>query len=482
MKTSVHSNKIFLGIAMALVTMLSFHNSTAQSGSGGGSSVPAPELVFQNPVLTSGTEKTEGAVYRFTNVTTNVDAELKMRKFSHSTIEIEHIDQPDAGWAKAFQPKFGIAGSIAPNEDWYIDFEMTFFKAGTSEKKIMPNIAVTALDIDGSANNIVEYVIYDKPGSVSYSPVTYLTSTPMGDLGQHLMCGQCSVTSALVNCSNCSGSGLNSGSECGSCRGSGKRHGQCGHAYTGPTGSLVSGSLEEFNGIDTSGTQVMVTYKYQNKETIRFRYGGRSGPDGGWGIRQNSSWFREFSLAPPATLPVSLVKFTAMLDKQTAIINWATAYEENVSHFEIERSTDGKTYTRIATAFSLGTSNYTYKDVNVGSPTGLIYYRLRSVDNTKESSLSQVRVIRLGKEQEAIALTTYPNPAIDFVRVSLPNEWQNRPVSLELFTASGIKVQSQQIKSASQTETMQVSKASRGMYIIKASCEGQTAQQRILKN
>ncbi|HZH94591.1 MAG TPA: T9SS type A sorting domain-containing protein, partial [Flavisolibacter sp.] len=105
-----------------------------------------------------------------------------------------------------------------------------------------------------------------------------------------------------------------------------------------------------------------------------------------------------------------------------------------------------------------------------------------SVDNTQESSLSQVRVIRLGKEQEAIALTTYPNPAIDFVRVNLPNEWQNKLVSLELFTASGIKVQSQQIKSASQTEAMQLSKVSKGMYFVKASCEGQTAQQKILKN
>jgi hypothetical protein len=181
MKTSVHSNKIFLAIAMALVTMLSFHNSSAQS-SGGGTGARAPELVFQNPVLTSGTEKTEGAVYRFSNVVTNVDAELKLKKFSHPNIEIEHIDQPDAGWAKAFQPKFGIAGSIAPNEDWYIDFELTFYQAGTTEKKVMPNIAVTALDIDGSSNNIVEYVIYDKPGSVSYSPVTYLTSTPMGEL------------------------------------------------------------------------------------------------------------------------------------------------------------------------------------------------------------------------------------------------------------------------------------------------------------
>ncbi len=40
----------------------------------------APELSFSNPVLISGTDNKQGAVYRFSNVTTGVDAELKLKK------------------------------------------------------------------------------------------------------------------------------------------------------------------------------------------------------------------------------------------------------------------------------------------------------------------------------------------------------------------------------------------------------------------
>ena len=40
---------------------------------------PAPELVFMNPVLKSGTANKEGAIYRFSNVTEGIDAEVKLK-------------------------------------------------------------------------------------------------------------------------------------------------------------------------------------------------------------------------------------------------------------------------------------------------------------------------------------------------------------------------------------------------------------------
>lgn len=40
-----------------------------------------PELIFQNPVLVNGTANQQGAVYRFSNVTAGVDAEVKLKNF-----------------------------------------------------------------------------------------------------------------------------------------------------------------------------------------------------------------------------------------------------------------------------------------------------------------------------------------------------------------------------------------------------------------
>jgi hypothetical protein len=45
------------------------------------------------------------------------------------------IDAADMGWTKAFQPQLGIAGNVPVNQDWWMDFEMRFYNAGTSDKK-----------------------------------------------------------------------------------------------------------------------------------------------------------------------------------------------------------------------------------------------------------------------------------------------------------------------------------------------------------
>lgn len=491
MKTFVHS-KIFiatLSIAMFFVTSLSAQSGSgggSGSGSGSGSTTPSPELVFKNPVLKSGTANKEGAVYRFANVTTGVDAEVKLRKFSRNDIVMASIDLAGMGWDKAFQPQFGLPGLVLPWQHWFIDFEMTFYKAGTNDKQKMQKFDLTALDVDGDGNSVYEYVTYDNPYSTTYSTVSYLTNSLVGALGQAFQCGQCSITSILVPCSNCGGDGLNGNDECGNCEGSGKLHDQCDHAYTAGTGNTVNGPVENFLNIDTLATQVMATYQYRNTDKIRFRYGGRSRnlSSNGSGIRLNSTWFRQFSLAPMIPLPVKLSSFTATYKGADVQLNWTSELEESFSHYVIQRSTDGKEFTDLAVVMPMGGSRgqYNYKDRNVTSSNGSVYYRILMVDQTKESRSSDVRVVRLGKEAQSITLATYPNPVTDQVRVTLPASWQGKRVTLELYNSNGVLVQNTQYGNASQTETMQVGKVARGMYVVKAVCEGETAQQRIVKN
>lgn len=488
MKTTVHS-KIF--IATLTIAMFFVNSLSAQSGSGGGSgsgstTTAAPELVFQNPVLKSGTALKEGAVYRFANVTTGVDAEVKLRKFSRNDIVMSSIDLAGMGWDKAFQPQFGLAGWVQPWQHWYVDFEMTFFKAGTNDKQKMQKFDLTALDVDGDGNSVYEYVTYDNPYSTTYSTVSYLTNSLVGSLGQAFACGECGISSILVACSNCGGDGLNSNSECGNCQGSGKLHDQCDHAYTAGTGATVNGPVENFFNIDTLATQVMATYQYRNTDRIRFRYGGRSKnlASYGSGIRLNSTWFRQFSLAPMMPLPVKLSSFTATYKGADVQLNWVSELEENLSHYVVQKSTDGKEFTDLAVVMTMGGTRgqYNYKDRNVTSSNGTVYYRILMVDQTKESRSTDVRVVRLGKEAQSLTLATYPNPVNDQVRITLPASWQGKRVNLEMYNSNGVLVQNTQFGNASQTETMQISKVARGMYVVKAVCEGETAQQRIVKN
>src|SRR3978361_109787 len=102
MKTSVRL-KLKSGLVLAIFFCL-FAQAHAQT--------VVPELVFKNPVLVSGTALKEGAVYRFPNVATGIDATITLAKFSSPAIVMNTIDNTANGWDKAFQPEFGIPGQV----------------------------------------------------------------------------------------------------------------------------------------------------------------------------------------------------------------------------------------------------------------------------------------------------------------------------------------------------------------------------------
>ena len=433
MKTSLLNKTLIFGMLLAAFFISPF--AQAQEA--------APELVFINPVLVSGTDNTQGAIYRFPNVISGIDAEVKLKKFSRPDIVMTTIDNSTFGWDKAFQPQFGLPGLVQPYQHWYIDFEMTFYIAGTHDKKKVKRFDITSLDVDGDGNSISEYITVEKPSSISYSTVTYLAD----------------------------GIDLDVDDEDGT---------------TG--GNNVNGPIDNFINIDTTATQVMTTYSYLDKDGFKFRIGGKSSSlsSNGSGVRLNSMWFRSFSLAPLGTLPVKLTAFTAAYDKNDVTLNWETAQEENFSHFVVERSSDGKSFSEITTLFPAngkGKAIYIYNDKNVNNANGIYYYRIKSVDKTKETSFSSVRVVKFSKNsQSALSLSTYPNPVANQLKVTLPGLWLNKAVVLELFNTQGICVQTIKHSNASQTEMLQLGNLYKGMYIVKASCDKETIHQQIIKN
>ncbi len=191
--------------------------------------------------------------------------------------------------------------------------------------------------------------------------------------------------------------------------------------------------------------------------------------------------------ASNAILPVKLVSFTAMLIADKVDLKWTTASEKEVSHFSIEKSVDGKNYTETGVMFAVGntseTINYSFTDKNIdASQQGVIYYRLRSVDTDGKSELSQVRSIRIGKKSEqTISILTYPNPVSSELRVTIPTNWQGKKVSYELLNNNGQVAMKTIAGAGSQTETMQVNSLAPGFYIVKVTCNGETAQQKIIK-
>jgi hypothetical protein len=96
--------------------------------------------------------------------------------------------------------------------------------------------------------------------------------------------------------------------------------------------------------------------------------------------------------------------------------------------------------------------------------------------------LSEVRIIRTSKEAGKMAITAFPNPVVNELRITIPSEWQGKEVRFSFYSQSGIELKSVRTSNSSQTETLQVNDLLKGMYILKASCGTESAQQKVLKN
>lgn len=131
----------------------------------------------------------------------------------------------------------------------------------------------------------------------------------------------------------------------------------------------------------------------------------------------NVTTFATFTLGDRTNpLPVHLVAFDAKRLANNTLVTWATADETNSAGFEVQVSSDGKTYRKLAFVASYSaTSNqyqtYSYTDTEAGK-SGLRYYRLRQIDVDGTSAYSPVKVVSFATIAAGTTLVNiYPNPS-----------------------------------------------------------------------
>ncbi|GAA3979908.1 hypothetical protein GCM10022407_26420 [Hymenobacter antarcticus] len=112
-------------------------------------------------------------------------------------------------------------------------------------------------------------------------------------------------------------------------------------------------------------------------------------------------------------LPVELSAFTATAEGRAAVrLVWATASEKNSARFEVERSTDGRTFAAIGAVAAAGSStalrSYELLDATLPASTATLYYRLKQVDQDGSFSYSPVRTVAVAGVAAGLGL--YPNP------------------------------------------------------------------------
>lgn len=118
-----------------------------------------------------------------------------------------------------------------------------------------------------------------------------------------------------------------------------------------------------------------------------------------------------------SALPVRMIAFTAKkYETHHALLQWATAEEENVDRFEIEHSADGYLFAKIGEVPARNRSDeQQYRFIDRARRTGLHYYRLASRDLDGSVSLTEIRSVLF---DEGTAFSVYPNPTAQQVTVS----------------------------------------------------------------
>ena len=109
-----------------------------------------------------------------------------------------------------------------------------------------------------------------------------------------------------------------------------------------------------------------------------------------------------------AVLPVKISTFNAKLANGRTQLNWTVGTEDNVTHYEVERSNNGVDFTKIAVVTATKANKYTTLD---GAPQiGLNYYRLKTIDNDgKFSFYGSIQSVKVNALANA-GVKVYPNP------------------------------------------------------------------------
>ena len=106
------------------------------------------------------------------------------------------------------------------------------------------------------------------------------------------------------------------------------------------------------------------------------------------------------------TLPVNFVSINAKRTNDNVLLSWKVAAEQDILHYEVERSADGRRFDKAGSVAASNSDTYSWLDI---SPLpAMAYYRVKSIDMSGEIKYSAIAKISAGDEHPVI--TVSPNP------------------------------------------------------------------------
>ena len=170
--------------------------------------------------------------------------------------------------------------------------------------------------------------------------------------------------------------------------------------------------------------------------------------------------FKEMSV-----MPVTFTSLKATQKNTSVTVEWKVENQSKMQQYEVEKSTDGSVFEKVATiaANNNSASVYNWSDANpVG---GNNYYRIRSVDVNGKTEYTSI--VKVQMQKTAIQIKVYPNPAVDAKVSVVLNNAAAGVYYARLFNPLGQVIVSKKIihEAGTSTETIKWNHATaRGIY------------------
>ncbi len=213
-----------------------------------------------------------------------------------------------------------------------------------------------------------------------------------------------------------------------------------------------------------------------NTDTVKWVYTSLGG-----GKHQSEFLVKHFSgggagFSSPSPLSMVITSFSAMINGDDALLKWQTAFETGTGSFEIERSSDGKTFTRIGTvAAKDAAGEYDYQDKGAAGNGRSLYYRLKILGDGGTFKYSQVCRLTFELRNKIIAM---PNPATSFITLTMRDEFETGAM-VQILDMNGKLITTHSLPQ-SRSYTLDVSKISAGVYQLVIYSNGATCYKETL--
>jgi hypothetical protein len=173
-----------------------------------------------------------------------------------------------------------------------------------------------------------------------------------------------------------------------------------------------------------------------------------------------------------STLPVHLLRFQGNLNRYNKVtLNWTVADNETVSHFEVEKSLNGRDFTTAAIVFAsekTGIEDYQYAETING--TDKVMYRLKMFDKGHDIDYSKILVFQ-AKTAGTNGIKIFGNPVSDKLTFSFVSD-AAQTVQVKVYDVTGKVMLSQKINSPEGNNILSLplnAAFAPGMYVVEIS-------------